>query len=62
MIPLYTTQKWLCTLGYEYKIVYKDVFIDRHERPDVIEDHKTFLKRMEELKPYMIEFDKNSII
>ena len=35
------------------------MFIDGHERPDVVEDRRVFLNKMEELKPYMVEFDKN---
>lgn len=37
----------------------KDIFIDGHERSDVVEDRKNFLRRMEELKPYMVEFEEN---
>lgn len=54
-----TARSWLNKLGYEYKNVRKDVFIDEHERPDVMEDRATFLKVMEDLKPYMIEFKDN---
>ena len=36
------------------------MFIDEHERPDVVEDCKVFLNKMEELKPYIVKFDKNS--
>ena len=54
--------KWLCKLGYEYKDVRKDVFVDGHERSDVVEDRKNFLYKMEELKPYIVEFDENGAI
>lgn len=54
-----TAQRWLRKLGYEYKNVRKNVFIDGHERSDVIEDRNNFLKKMEELKPYMIEFEED---
>ena len=54
-----TAQKWLGKLGYEYKDVRKDVFVDGHERADVVEDRKNFLKRLEELKPYMVEFEED---
>lgn len=39
-----------------YKDVRKDVFVDGHERSDVVEDCTNFLKQMEEFKPYMVEF------
>lgn len=37
----------------------KDVFIDEHERPDVVEDRANFLKVMEDLKPYIVEFKED---
>ena len=54
-----TARRWLGRLGYEYKDVRKDIFIDGHERSDVVEDRKKFLEKMEELKPYMVEFEEN---
>ncbi len=56
IICLRTAQSWLCKLGYVYKDVCKDVFVDGHEQSDVVEDRANFLKKMEELKPYMFEF------
>ena len=52
-------RNWLCKLGLEYKDVCKDIFIDRHERSDVVEDRNNFLIKMEDLKPYMVEFEEN---
>lgn len=37
----------------------KDVFIDRHESSDMVEDRNNFITRMEDFKPYMIEFEKD---
>lgn len=54
-----TARRWLGRLGYEYKYVRKDVFIDGHEQSDVVEDCKNFLRKMEELKPYTVEFEEN---
>lgn len=54
-----TARTWLNKLGFEYKDVRKGVFIDGHERPDVVEDRNNFLSRMEDLKPYMVEFKEN---
>lgn len=42
-----TARRWLCKLEYEYKDVRKDVFIDGHERSDVVEDRRNFLRKME---------------
>lgn len=58
MIRSRTARKWLNRLGYKYRHVGKNVFIDGHERPDVIEDRRHFLEVMEELEPYLVEFDK----
>lgn len=54
-----TARKWLHRLGFEYKDVKKDVFVDGHERSDVIEDCKRFLEKMEELKSYLVEFNED---
>lgn len=54
-----TARNWLRKLGFEYKDVRKDVFVDGHERSDVIKDRVNFLKKMEELKPYMVEFEES---
>lgn len=59
MIRSRTARKWLCKLGFEYKDIKKDVFIDGHERLDVVEDRNKFLKMMEELKPFIVEFESN---
>lgn len=57
-----TAQRWLCKLGYEYKDVHKDVFINRYEQPNIVEDCRVFLNKIKELKPYIVEFDKNGAI
>lgn len=50
-------QIWLYKLGYIYENVHKDIFVDEYEQLDVIKDHANFLKKMEELKLYIVEFD-----
>ena len=35
------------------------MFIDGHEWSDIIEDCKNFLKKIEKLKPYMVEFEED---
>lgn len=39
--------------------MYKNVFIDNYEQPDVVEDQNYFLTKIEKLKLYMIEFNEN---
>lgn len=34
------------------------MFINKHERPDMMKNQKHFLKVIKELEPYLIEFDK----
>ena len=56
-----TTQNWLSKLKYEYKLdVCKDVFVDGYNQADVMQDCKNFLKRLKELKLYMVEFEEDS--
>ena len=43
-----------------YKDVEKDVFVDGHKQFDIIENRIHFLKKMKELKLYIVEFNENS--
>ena len=52
-------QNWLHRLDFEYKDIKKHVFINRHKQPDVVKDCKRFLKTMEELQLYMVEFNED---
>ena len=45
-ISLETTRLWLHHLGFEVLTVRKGIFIDGHERPDVIDARKLFLRKM----------------
>lgn len=62
MICSCKAQTWLCKLGFVYKKVCKNVFVDKHKWPDIKENRNLFLTWIEELKLYIIEFNKNSII
>lgn len=42
-----------------YKNICKDIFIDRYEQSDIIVDQDNFLRKIEELKSYMVEFFEN---
>lgn len=44
------------------KDICKNVFVNRYEKSDVIENCANFLKKMEELKSYMIKFFENGAI
>ncbi len=57
MIKSRTARRWLNKLGFSWRDVKKGVFLDGHERDDVVEDRKKFLKIMDELSPYLVEFN-----
>ncbi len=40
----------------------KNVFVDENEQSDVVEDRKNFFKKMEEFKPYRVEFKEDCIM
>ena len=48
-ISLETTRLWLHHLGFEVLTVRKGIFIDGHERPDVIDARKLILRKMTKL-------------
>lgn len=54
-----TARRWLHELGYNWRDVQKGVFIDEHERSDVVEYRHQFLREIEIIKPYLVEFKKD---
>lgn len=58
-IKLRTARKWLHKLGFEYKDVEKDVFVDGHEQPDMVEDCANFLNLKKNMEPYLVEFSED---
>lgn len=40
----------------------KDIFVYRYEQSDMRKNYNRFLNKMEELKLYLVEFDKNDKI
>ena len=48
-VGLETARLWLHHLGFEVLTVQKGVFIDGHEREDVVESRKLFLRKMTKL-------------
>ena len=40
----------------------EDIFADRYEQLDVIENRKEFLNKIEDLKPYLIEFNEDGMM
>jgi hypothetical protein len=55
-------RRWLNRLGFRWKDIKKGVFIDGHERKDVIQHRETFLHTLHNMLPYMVEFDADGTI
>jgi hypothetical protein len=55
-------RRWLHRLGYNWREVRKGIYIDGHERADVVEYRKFFLDYLNSLGLYLVEFDENSEI
>ena len=47
-VSVETARKWLHDLGFKVLQMSKGVFIDGHERPDVVESREKFLRKMTE--------------
>ena len=45
-VSVETSRKWLHEMGFEVVTARKGIFVDGHERPDVIESRKNFLRKM----------------
>lgn len=46
-------------LGFEYKDIKKDVFINGYKYLDIIGYHKNYITIINNLKLYLVEFEKN---
>lgn len=55
-VSIRTATRWLYQLGYQRHRMKKGVYVDGHERPDVRAARDVFLKKMEELQPYVFKF------
>lgn len=40
----------------------KNIFVNKHEQSNVVEDHINFLRKMEKHKLYMVEFNEDDAI
>lgn len=52
-----TIRRWLHRLGFDWREVKKGVFVDGHERPDVIQYRQEFVSTIRQLLPYFVEFN-----
>lgn len=51
-----TAEIWLNKLGYKYKNLCKNIFINRQKQPDIVKNYTNFSKLIKDLKSYIIEF------
>ena len=57
-ISLRTAQRWLIKLGWHHSQIKKGVYMDGHERADVVEyRNNVFLPRMEKYEAQMVHYD-----
>ena len=45
-VSVWTVRTWMDSLGYKYGVWKKGVYVDGHERSDVVEYREKFLERM----------------
>ena len=45
-MSVWTVRTWMDSLGYKYGVWKKGVYVDGHERSDVVEYREKFLERM----------------
>ena len=52
-----TIYRWLHVLGYKHRKVTKGIYIDGHEREDVVQYRTHFLERMTALRRRAVQYD-----
>lgn len=51
--------RWLRRMGYRYRDIRKGIFLDGHERSDVIEYRQIFVRTISDLESLIVEYDIN---
>jgi len=59
-ICLRTAQNWLYVLNFRFQERKKGVYVDGHEREDVVEYRREFLQRMAGWLPFMATYEENA--
>ncbi|KAG2363590.1 hypothetical protein BDR07DRAFT_1460242 [Suillus spraguei] len=57
-----TAQRWLCKLDWRYGRKRNGMYIDGHERPDVVEYRNQFIQRWQEYEKRMFIYDNDGNI
>ena len=58
-IKIEAARRWLKSMGYSWRTVRKNVYVDGHEREDVVEHRKKFLQTFKDLEPRIAKWDEN---
>jgi len=60
-ISLSTAYRWITRLGWTFHRYQKGVYVDGHERVDVIEDRKEFIQKFDKLFHFMPKYDEETL-
>lgn len=55
-------RNWLYKLDFEYKNIKRNIFVDGHKQPDMVEDRRKISKYNKDLKPYLVEFKEKGLM
>jgi hypothetical protein len=61
LVHVETVRKWMSRKGWVHGIYKKGVYVDGHEREDVVAYRKEFLERMLEFEKFMVEYDDKTL-
>jgi len=60
-ISLSTAHRWITRLGWTFHRYQKGIYIDGHERVDVVRDREEFIWKYDELSNFMPTFDQETL-
>ncbi|KAI5116463.1 hypothetical protein M0805_006723 [Coniferiporia weirii] len=60
-VALTTVRRWLRKLGYSRHSTKKGIYVDGHERPDVIESHTKFLRDIEQYEKLSRRYEEETL-
>lgn len=49
-------------MRYEYKNICKNVFINKYEQLNIVEDYKVLFDMIKKQESYIVKFDENNLI
>ncbi len=57
----HTICEWMHFLGFNVEMVCKALYVDGHERADVVADRQRFARELEEITPHLLTIDDNTL-